>query len=143
MIQRFQSLYVLVAAILYGVMAFRPLASVMAVGEDAASTVGAFDLLGVGIGDIILAALHIIVSFLYANRRRQIAAMRVLLALNVVFLALVFVGHYQFEQDLADGAVYSYAFVSFLPIVVLVIDLLALLRIRADDRLVRSMDRLR
>lgn len=143
MIQRFQSLYVLVAAILYGVMAFRPLASVMAAGEAESTIVGAFDLLGVGIGAVILALLHIVVLFLYANRRRQMVAMRVLLALNVVFLALVFIGHYQFEQTLADGAVYSYAFVSFLPVVVVVIDLLALLRIRADERLVRSMDRLR
>lgn len=143
MIQRFQSLYLLVAALLFAVMTFRPLATVAQPGVEELQTVGAFDLPGVGIGAVVIAALNLIAIFLYSNRKRQILVVRLLLVISALFTGLVFAGHYQYEQGLEEGAVYSYAFVTFLPAVALILQFLALVRIRKDERLVRSMDRLR
>jgi len=143
MIQRFQSLYLLVAALLYAVMAFRPLATVAQPGTEELQTISAFDLMGVGIGAIVIAVLNLVAIFLYGNRKKQITVVRILLVISALFTALVFAGHYQYEQGLEEGAVYSYAFVTFLPAVALILQFLALVRIRKDERLVRSMDRLR
>lgn len=143
MIQRFQSLYLLVAALLFAIMAFRPLATVAQPGVEELQVVGAFDLVGVGIGAIVIALLNLVAIFLYSNRKRQIKVVRLLLVISALFTGLVFADHYQYEQGLEEGAVYSYAFVTFLPAVALILQFLALVRIRKDERLVRSMDRLR
>lgn len=143
MIQRFQSLYLLVAALLFAIMAFRPLATVTQPGVEELQVVGAFDLVGVGIGAIVIALLNLVAIFLYSNRKRQIKVVRLLLVISALFTGLVFADHYQYEQGLEEGAVYSYAFVTFLPAVALILQFLALVRIRKDERLVRSMDRLR
>lgn len=142
MIQRFQTLYLLVAALLYAIITFRPLATIT-LPDNTVQMVEAFDMTGIGIATIVLAVLQVIAIFLYSNRKLQMRFVQVLIVLTVVFGGVLYYSHTVQQSTVSAKAVYSYQLATFLPIIILIVQSIAFLRIRADHRLVRSMDRLR
>lgn len=155
MIQRIQSLYLFITAVLTGVMLVLPLAEVIAPDgllkltgfgfSDAAgvTVVSAYGLAAV----VIVAALLALVSiFLFKNRLLQ-------LRLSIVELILL-VGIIVFEVYYIWGGVSSIesaggkanllvGIAAFFPLISIIFTLLAVRGIKKDITLVRSLDRIR
>jgi len=95
---------------------------------------------------ILLLPLSIVVAlvtiFLYKNRRQQMR-----LCIFNVFIILLWYGccaYYAFyAKDGVEGSVFRPAFAVCLPLVSLIFYVLAYRGVKADERLVRSMDRIR
>lgn len=149
MIQRIQSLWLLLAAVA-GVAVARfdlwkaTYTKGAAAGTDifnATSNYMVFILLIIG---ILLSAGCI---FLYKNRKLQFRLTVVNLLLSVGILALIYLKIGESAQKLAaDGAVSirgSYLIPAFLPVVMIVCLFLAARGIYKDEKLIKSLDRLR
>lgn len=142
MIQRIQSIWLFVAALLnalvFGVDLYR---------WEALSG-GVIAPLPLRVGDhypslilvVTMTVLPIITIFMFKQRKRQMAMSAMSLVATGAFITMTLnrVGHLQVPQ--ATG---SYWIGSVLPLVADVFLILAILAIRKDDRLVKSMDRLR
>ncbi len=93
----------------------------------------------------VLAGVLLVSIFLYRNRARQRAVVRITYMLVLGLIAFQFITENSVSAYLSQtGAVESsYGLSFFIPLVVLVLTFLAERGIRADEALVRSMDRLR
>ncbi len=153
MLQRIQTLYLLIIAVLTAIMLFMPLA-VLQTGEKFFS----FDVFGINTiapepelvyptwGLFILVALIALIAlvtiFLFKKRMLQIRL--------CIFNAILMVGFYGFfayliyvmKQQLGDLSI-SIRFALSFPLINLILDYLAIRSIGADEVLVRSLDRLR
>ncbi len=152
MIQRIQSLYLLAVTVLMAVLCFVP------VGEFAAPA-GLYNMTlsgvykagdaGVAYSTLPLLLLAIVVSlvalvtiFLFKNRKMQIKLASGNLALMLLFYVVSIVYYFMIKDSLQ--AVFSLVpFVTFIPFAALVLNVFAIRAIRADEELVRSLDRLR
>lgn len=149
MIQRIQSIYLLLAAAAAGLQFALPYATAPANTPATATAVfadGQFNpvdnigLLGLAVLGAVLSAAAI---FLFKNRSLQgrIAGLGVVASvLAVALLGLVF---FNLNKDLPAGSVVSYGIGGALPVLAIVLNWLAQQAIRKDDEKVRSMDRLR
>jgi len=145
MIQRIQSIFLLLASVgAFGVFA-APFATTQ---EAAQGTVFADTVFNVQdhIGLIVLFALAgllaLVSIFLFKNRKLQ---MRLTIFTFIVNLAAVALGAYFFiqaDQTMGDRNVQT-AIGTFLPIAPFIFTLLAYRYIKKDEKLVKSMDRLR
>lgn len=141
MIQRIQSVWLLLAAI----FAFLTYPLVLYVGKVADGTERQFLL-----GDhfllmmfiIALGVLSLICIFLFKNRKTQFRLTIVTIVLTVAYLFLQYVTIEQFKKDnlIVTG---SYKVAALLPILIIVALILAARGIYKDDKLVKSLDRLR
>ncbi len=134
MIQRIQSVYLFLAALVSGcVIFFLPLFvysdSTYMILDDAIFT-----------GTTVLSALISFYSiFRYKNRRQQLVSGRINIIINFIFFGFLL---YMFFVELSnEGA--SLGLGSFLPLVVVVLVTLANRGIMKDEMLVRAADRLR
>lgn len=152
MIQRIQSIFLLLTAVLMGVAVFCPLVEIVDGGKLAIT----FHSFGIGklfnaeyptwgvLTFAVLSALLAFVNiFLYKNRKLQ-ANIGLLTALFIVicFVALVvYLSTYlsKMEATYTLNAQFGIA----LPVLALIFDLLAVSRIKKDDKLVKSLDRIR
>jgi len=156
MIQRIQSLYLALALIVCGLSFFFPYASYL--GDTAY-----FQLSLTGFKDLSpdptpafssyftlpLLGFHLVVSFLilyvlaaYKNRTKQLQFMRFALLLCILYIGvLFFYTNFLIEKNL--GIVSQYKLGSYFPLIILALIILANRAIGKDDKLVRSMDRLR
>ena len=156
MIQRIQSVYLLIAGIALGVMFLFPLMgyygelhtyqfNLLEMQNLVPDSIGVFNalftlpLLAVVIFIIILAITAI---FLFKNRRLQLKLTRINILLNLILIIAVFVGYSRYiqsvikvEEQFKTGA--------FLPLISLVFLVLAYRGIKKDEELIRSADRLR
>ena len=136
MIQRIQSLYLIIAAIVSGV-----LSAVFVLWENADGTLATvFDnylYLGLFAAS---SALSLITIFLFNNRKRQLALGRFNIILNFILLGL-FV--YRSLSLSGETAVSEKGIGMFLPIISIVFIALANKAIKKDEALVKSVDRLR
>ncbi|MDX1911582.1 MAG: DUF4293 domain-containing protein [Saprospiraceae bacterium] len=151
MIQRVQTIYLLLAALALASTLFMPFATIggaptsLAVAGDNYFSDGAYWAVEIPGGMVVpvLAILAVLGIFMYKNRPRQmqITAATALLALLGV-LALLGMG-FQHAQRLPAGAVAQWFPGSVVPAFAVVLLLLAYRAIRKDEALVRSSDRLR
>ncbi|MCC7466698.1 MAG: DUF4293 domain-containing protein [Saprospiraceae bacterium] len=151
MIQRIQSIYLLLAAIALACPVFLPLAT--ATGDQAAllATGDNFFADGTfwskehpaGYSLFILIAGTIGVIFLYKNRPRQMQTAGALALATLIFMALYVALGVLNAQRLPETASVNIGIGAFPPILAIVLLILAYRAIKKDENLVRSSDRLR
>ena len=149
MIQRKQTLFMALAAILAIVTLFIPVFAVDAapevvniVGKDIFFMVGEFKLYISLILNVLIAVLALGAIFLFKNRPLQLR----LNYAGILFLLVLqgfYVGRYLAVMNRTDDALLSLSVGFFLPTVAIIALALANRFIKADEKLVRSMDRLR
>ncbi len=138
MIQRIQSIYLLLVVIACVAYIFVPFGQIKTL-EGGLETWAIKQVVPIMIADIIVAALAFISIFLFKNRKIQ---MKVVLV-NIV-LCLVLIGLFIFGLTQHIG-IQNYVFKigSILPVFILLFNMLAYGSIKHDEALVKSMDRLR
>jgi len=160
MLQRKQSLFLALAALLLLSSFLFPVATYQVKGEVYSFRLtGLVDAAGVPVEEAtvrmpfhlvmpVLAAVFIVGIFLYRNRPRQIRLVRGASLMVMVLTAFLFITDNSVQAYLKDmaGATevqagYGLAFI--LPPIALILALLAVRAIKADEELVRSADRLR
>jgi len=165
MIQRIQTIFLLLVAVLMGIALYFPLCEVVdndnitvmyhsyGIGEISGdkTPVWESDVFTIAWGALTFTLLSIITPliaiFSYKNRKRQ---SRITL-LNALFIVLYYVAviSYLFafvnKIDTVDSVtqINMTSLIILLPLVALVFDLLAYWRIRKDEKLVKSLDRIR
>jgi hypothetical protein len=157
MLQRKQSLFLLLAALLAAATWLFPIATYERGAEvfelrttglyaaDGTEDVGSTVKVPFSILHSVLAATLLVTIFLYRNRPRQRRVVRGTYMLALALIAFQFITDnstraYLGQEGRVEG---SYGLAFFLPLVVLVLMILADRGIKADEDLVRSMDRLR
>jgi len=150
MIQRIQTIYILLAAVLGGVGLFLNWVSYELVDQ-------VFNLIPIGEGDdgvhssflvfplAMLLGVHIAAIFQFKNRKQQMQSVRIAMVVALLTLVGFSFEHYRNINAFAAQADVQmhYGMATIFPIVVLVLDWMALKAIKKDEDLVRSVDRLR
>lgn len=157
MLQRIQSIYLLLSAIVSSVFFFVPISNITL--NDSFFTIKAggvyyldgenylFDSPLLALSSVLL--FHILLSlvtiFQFKNRKLQLTLSNLNLVLVLVGMALVFFYSDTLPEKPIDGsqAVISYSFGGLLPLLSFVLIFLAKKAITKDEALVRSADRLR
>jgi len=147
MIQRIQSLYLLLIVIIGVVLTFVPFAKQHDVTLTLINFDGRADLwLAIGLAlNILVTVFAFITIFSYKNRNRQIGITKILFFLVLLLVVFLFYVYPDIilprvsEPD--DIAEYTYG--AFLPIISMTLMYLATKAIAKDDKLVKSADRLR
>ena len=161
MIQRIQSIYLLLTTALMAVFLFLPIAqfdttdgiySFTAQGistveamttpvQDSAAAVIQTSVFtptwGVFVLGTVIAVLSFITIFLYKNRPTQAR-----ICMINAFYIVIFLSGYTFREDLSASNISWTAYI-VMPFVALILDILAYKAINKDERLVRSLDRIR
>ncbi len=157
MLQRIQSLYLLLASIMMAMLLFFPIAdfwgnisyqlSAFSFGDispEASSPFSSGFTIPVLVFVIALSTLPLLAIFMYRKRRHQMKMVRVIMALLIAFLILVFFYYIPtIENQIALEADYVTAKGMFFPVASIVFLTFALRGIRKDEKLVKSMDRIR
>ncbi len=156
MLQRIQTVYLLVAAVLMSLMLFLPMAEIAPDGMGIYLVLGKGWLLAAGVGTadlamatwpvfilaMVLALLPLINIFFYRNRKLQlrISVYSIILAFGLMGLIYYYfvIGFRQL-----DDPVYAIRFPIIVPAIYIVLTYLAFRGIRKDEMLVRSLDRIR
>lgn len=125
MIQRIQSVYLFLSAVLAIATLFIPVYGEVSGQEDMIVMLAA----------LVNAGLALIIISQFKDRMRQIAMCKILLFVSAFFVAIVAIKVFDGSNQLTVGTI--------LPLLVNLFNLLALRAIRADERLVRESDRLR
>ncbi|MDP4183936.1 MAG: DUF4293 domain-containing protein [Bacteroidota bacterium] len=155
MIQRIQSLFLLISTILCGVLFFTPLidfTSTNGLQHYEMTSRGLYHLTQNGVELIsknmavtlflaLLVVLHIVCIFLYKNRVRQIRFTLLSAILLVAYFGVViYIG---FNHTAALDATFSIKQAMSLLLIAAIFDYLAIRFIKKDEALVRSIDRIR
>lgn len=133
MIQRIQSIYLLLAAIFLFVTLFLPLGNIN--GES----VNVLTNIYTTVLSILSGGIALIAIFLFNNRKLQIKVIRGLILLCIATILSIAVFQYALPNPLTAVSYLPY----ITPAVATIFSILALKGVKADERLVRSMDRLR
>jgi hypothetical protein len=139
MIQRIQSLYLLISAISIFTLFFLPLATSLGVDDSwfSDSRLDAYDtpVMAIAVGGGLMAFLAI---FLYGQRQRQLFIVRIAMLFMVVLIGYAAFLLFQSPvEGMSVGAGFS------LPVLSLITGWFALKGIQKDDQIVKGMDRLR
>jgi len=155
MIQRIQSVYLLLTTILAGIFLIGNIFSFSVSGspEFIMKISGLYKILPeenllliskaipLMLVSVIIPVLSLITFFLYKSRKLQVKIVVFLLALNLLLIALTawygFAGLRQYEGTFIPS------FRMFIPLVLIIVLLLALRSIKKDEELVKSYERLR
>lgn len=145
MIQRIQTIYLFLTASTFAMLFALPFAvsSKPAVAFFSDSTYNVFDHIGLLSLAVAGGALTLITIFLYRNRDLQIKLGYVILALWVILAGLAVYGLSTSTSELPSDVSVKNDVGIFLPIGGIIFLLLALFSIRKDNKIVKSMDRLR
>lgn len=145
MIQRLQTIFLLLAAACFGGLFGLPLLKSTATSAqmlaDQVYEVKDHTALLAGTGLVIL--LIIITIFLYRKRKAQIQLTWLIVVCVVLFLGMAFFFLNQESNGNLDALGLSVQAGSFLPVMTILFCILAARNIRKDEKLVKSMDRLR
>jgi len=155
MIQRIQSVYFFLAIVSAALMFFFPLASfygdsnfVLYIYElqffdPEPSLLFSPYLLMPLMGTVVLIMLLSLTAlFSYKNRRRQLALTKISMGVTLILLAAYFFGYMGlFENAVGNPPIYEFA--SFMPALVFLFLFLANRGVQKDEKLIKSMDRLR
>jgi len=144
MIQRIQTLYILIVLILHVLMVFSPIVKYF--GEDwvvlNAYSISDYEkTLPLTILIALVIIINLITVFLYKKRTLQIR----LLVINVVLIfgVLFFIGFYTYQILQTNEYKAYYQVACIYPLISIIFTFLAILAIKKDEALVRSMDRIR
>ena len=151
MIQRIQSLYLLLVFIGCSLIFLTPIAylksyefyifGVKEIGNSFAA--GQYiKFLPLIIADAVIGLLSLLVIFQFKNRPLQIKLVRLNILLNTIFIAAIFF-YYEERISMELLAKTNYTIYSSIPIITLIFLILSLGAIYKDERLVKSADRLR
>ena len=157
MIQRIQSVYLLLATIAMGAAFYFPLAD--AIGSEDSLVLYTYKIVSLvpdqvpgfpayfiypmlGLSGLVF-LFSFVTIFLYKTRMRQMMLVRTSVILLVVLIALFFF-YYAPEMESVSGGVVAYNVPgAYLPIASMIFLILASRSIMADEKLIRSADRLR
>lgn len=155
MIQRIQSVYLLLAIIAASIMFLFPLAEfygnsnfVFYIYElqfsdpDPSLVLSPYFLLPLMGAVVLIILLSFISLFSFKNRKRQMVLTKVAMGITLVLLAGYFFGYIGLLENNV-GNPPEYHFASFMPAIVFLFLLLANRGILKDEKLIKSMDRLR
>ncbi|NNC83540.1 MAG: DUF4293 domain-containing protein [Flavobacteriales bacterium] len=147
MIQRIQSLFLLLVILCLGAMFLTDIASIGDTILDVHGIQGAdvepflpFPISGLVIGVILLTAF---VLFSFKNRKRQLMLGRLNYLLILTMVVLIFLSISDLQEKLENTDPNPYHLAAYLPIIALGFHLLANRAIKRDEELVKSLDRLR
>ncbi len=136
-IQRLQSLLLLIAVILIGVFCFTPFATIA--GDAASTSVYLKDAPAYLALNIVIAVVMLITIFMYKNLRQQ---MRMTILSIVLICVSLITGGFIIAAKLPEASPVIVGGL-LLPIVALVLAIIAHNRMKHDHKLLTSMDRLR
>ncbi len=147
MLQRIQSVYILLSIVLLGLLFRLPIAELTSRGEIFSFTVfGIFRGNEKNIDGILLVCftlaillLHLFVLFSYKKRIRQIR----ILVFTMVLLAGLFGLFFWYTRILIPDATVSFKITTAFPVVAFILDYLAIRGIGKDEALIRSLNRIR
>ena len=147
MIQRIQSVYLLVSALLIGILFLLPFAEIAKEGVIYIFNFrgilldGAVHQSGIAIYVLIAAimASHVFAIFGFNNRKRQ----KMIIIFTILMMLGLFGMFFFFTYFSFSGAQISFEISIVLPLVVIIIDYLAIRSINKDEALIRSIDRIR
>jgi len=137
-IQRIQSLLLLIAAILMAVLCL-----VIPVASFAGANAGSLYVKDIAVlltVDAIIAVLLVVDIFLYSNLKQQINFTKLTIMLQIVSMAVT---AFVLMSRLPEGVEASWLGFAVVAPMILILTLVAWWRMRADQRLLRSYDRLR
>ena len=152
MIQRIQTLYLLLATAMMSLTLFLPLATIVYGGNEL--VLKAFTLSGVesiegtlpvylGAFLAVTTALLLVIIFLYKKRLVQIRLCVSTIVLLLGSAGLIGLYCYRLCDILSGDLVFTLGFASLMPIVAIIPVVLAIRGIARDEALVRSLDRIR
>lgn len=154
MIQRIQTLYLLISVVLLALMLFFPLVEfaneegvvflLSAFGIDDLQNTGALvnvQTYPVSVILLVIVAVNLVAVFLHKKRLLQLR----FCVYNMVFMlgALVVIYFYSSQIASQTGTSIQYAWPSIMPIISVILTLLAIRGIRKDIKLLRSAERIR
>ncbi|WP_152285616.1 DUF4293 domain-containing protein [Flavicella marina] len=144
MIQRLQSIYLLLAALVSGVLVFF-ISFWMNPNQEATNILGLlsderFLIKSIGIGFFVSSALSFISIFSFKNRKNQFVLGRLNILINFYLLGVLIVESLNLP---GETLVSEKGIGIFLPIIVIVFLAMANKAIKKDEDLVKSVDRLR
>jgi hypothetical protein len=155
MIQRIQSLYILLTIILLFMWYFMPLASIVDIEytynfslygiKDIANDYWFFHTIWISVLATLTMVVAMLSLFMYKNRKLQIKLSQLLLLLNtcLVSLAFLMIDKSKAAFGRADVTTADYKIAMVFPLIAVVFIFLAIKAIKKDEELVRSADRLR
>lgn len=147
MIQRIQTVFLFLSAVLTGVLFFAPVAY-FGLGDDMLK----LSVFGVenhanALLLLILAMLMLVVPmvtiFMYKKRELQLKLSSLNVFLNALFCGLIFLFYVDNVQDELQAETVVYAFGTYIPLINMVLSVLAMRWIKKDIDLIKSIDRLR
>jgi hypothetical protein len=144
MIQRIQSLYLFLVAIISMVLFFIPLYTMEGAAVDPATS-GIREhyitsLTAYSIADLLPGILSLVIIFLFKNRKLQVMLCNLDMFLVCLFVGIIF---YFADHYKPAGGLVHYEAGTYLPLIQLILLFLSIRAIKKDDELVRSVDRLR
>lgn len=156
MIQRIQTVYLFLTAIVCGLLFFFPFAeflgqttiieySVLGIVEKVPSLDPLFNkyfTLPLMIVAVAMVILPLVAIFMYKSGYKQLLLIRISFLLNFILLALVFF-YYNEKIEAVVDAEPTYKLAIFAPLIGMLFLLLAMRGVRKDINLIRSTDRLR
>lgn len=155
MIQRIQSLYLFIVAVLTGLVMFLPVAKFMDATEVLKLTgLGIIDQSGemiitvYGLAAVVIAAslLALVTLFLFKNRMLQfrLCVVEIVLLAGVVLFEIYYIWYgYDLMREVAVSGYMTVGVVALFPVLSLIFNFLALRGIKRDIVLVKSLDRIR
>lgn len=154
MIQRIQTVFLLIAAIILAASMVMPIAIYSNLIENQQYTIAIYqylkpvngiNLLPLFISGALAAVITLFSIFLYKNRKFQINISRINIILILIYIGLIAYFLYSLKSlSNSDNTVMiTYQIGTVFPVIALIFDVLAITRIKKDDKLVKSLDRLR
>ncbi len=151
MIQRIQSLYLFLAAVALGLIFIFPLANLSnsqdliifkVTGFSKFSILEKIPMWPILVINLLSLLLTIITIGLFKKRLMQIKLIRIALMLNLGFIALTYFVYGDHLAKLIKMQI-NYEIGSVLPLIALIFHVLAMYAINKDERLIKSIDRIR
>lgn len=151
MIQRIQSVFLLLVTILMALTAFSPIFTI-------SSDVESYPFFSFGVGDfsevefhtwgiftfaLLSSLLSLATIFIYKKRKVQIKLCYIIAVLIIAFYGTAIVYLNSYLGNVGESYTYGFQYGIILPFVALILDMLAIARINKDEKLVKSLDRIR
>lgn len=145
MIQRKQSIWLFIAALLSASVLFFDLYRVhtSVLGVDTVTQLGVSDHYPSLIIVMVMSLLPLITIFMYSDRKRQLRMTLMSIVATASFITMILTRVTNLNKLLPNATSSNYWIGAMLPILSIIFLVMAIVNIRKDDKLVKSMDRLR